>query len=117
LHDARNYFRPMDFIPERFLNPDGSENVQVLDPASSAFGYGRRICPGRFMADATLWISIASILTVFDIRPGKDGNGNPIEVKAEFESGMICHPKPFAYSITPRSEAAKAIIRDTAILS
>ena len=41
------------------------------------------------MADATLWISIACILTVFDIRPGKDENGNPVEVKADFESGMI----------------------------
>ena len=49
----------------------------------------RSICPGRFMADATLWISIACILTVFDIRPGKDENGNPVEVKADFESGMI----------------------------
>jgi len=49
----------------------------------------RSICPGRFMADATLWISIACILTVFDIRPGKDKDGNPVKVKADFESGMI----------------------------
>ena len=41
------------------------------------------------MADATLWISIACILTVFDIHPGKDENGNPVDVKADFESGMI----------------------------
>lgn len=47
------------------------------------------ICPGRFMADTTLWISIACILTVFDIHPGKDENGNPVGVKPDFESGMI----------------------------
>ncbi|KAH0828605.1 cytochrome P450 [Lanmaoa asiatica] len=117
LHDKQNYPEPMDFIPERFLNADGTENEEVLDPATAAFGYGRRICPGRFMADATLWISIACILTVFDIRPGKDENGNPVEVKADFESGMICHPKSFSYVISPRSEAAKAIIKETAILS
>jgi len=33
----------MDFIPERFLNPDGkTEKKGVLDPATAAFGYGRR---------------------------------------------------------------------------
>ncbi|KAG6376689.1 cytochrome P450 [Boletus reticuloceps] len=118
LHDERNYIQPMEFLPERFLNPDGNtENQEILDPATAAFGYGRRICPGRFMADATLWISIACILTVFDIRPGKDENGDPVAVKADFESGMICHPKSFSYAISPRSEAAKAIIKETAILS
>ncbi|KAF8128421.1 cytochrome P450 [Boletus edulis] len=118
LHDERNYIQPMEFLPERFLNPDGNtENQEILDPSTAAFGYGRRICPGRFMADATLWISIACILTVFDIRPGKDENGDPVAVKADFESGMICHPKSFSYAISPRSEAAKAIIKETAILS
>ena len=42
LHDERNYIQPMDFMPERFLNPDGTEIEQVLDPATAAFGYGRR---------------------------------------------------------------------------
>lgn len=33
----------MNFVPERFLNPDGkTENEEVLDPATAAFGYGRR---------------------------------------------------------------------------
>ncbi|KIJ60731.1 hypothetical protein HYDPIDRAFT_98167 [Hydnomerulius pinastri MD-312] len=117
LHDERNYTQPMDFMPERFLNADGTENGEVLDPATAAFGYGRRICPGRFMADATIWVSVACILTVFNIRPGKDKNGEPVNVEAEFQSGMICHPKPFSYEIYPRSEAAKAIIKETAILS
>ncbi|KAN0082680.1 Cytochrome P450 [Tylopilus felleus] len=118
LHDERNYVQPMEFMPERFLNADGTtENADVLDPATAAFGYGRRICPGRFMADATLYISIACILSVFDIRPGKDENGNPVQVKADFESGMICHPKSFAYAITPRSKTAGALIKETAILS
>ncbi|KIJ06205.1 hypothetical protein PAXINDRAFT_20589 [Paxillus involutus ATCC 200175] len=54
LHDERNYSRPMDFVPERFLNSDNTENEEILDPATAAFGYGCRICPSRFMADATI---------------------------------------------------------------
>ncbi|KAF9219295.1 cytochrome P450 [Gyrodon lividus] len=117
LHDERNYSQPMDFMPERFLNPDSTENEEILDPATATFGYGRRICPGRFMADATIWISVACILTVFNIRPGKDENGEPVKVKAEFQSGMICHPKPFSFAISPRSEASKAIIKETVIFA
>lgn len=32
----------MEFMPERFLNSDGTENEEILDPATAAFGYGRR---------------------------------------------------------------------------
>ncbi|KAG0698625.1 cytochrome P450 [Suillus ampliporus] len=104
LHDERNYDQPMKFWPERFLTADGKENETILDPAAAAFGYGQRICPGRFMADAQIWISVACILTVFVIAPGLDGV--PTEIPAEFQSGMIC--------ITPRSEEAGDIIRQTA---
>jgi hypothetical protein len=41
------------------------------------------------MAEAQLWISIASTLAVFDITPGKDEHGNPVKVEAKFTSGMI----------------------------
>ncbi|OAX41845.1 cytochrome P450 [Rhizopogon vinicolor AM-OR11-026] len=115
LHDERNYDHPMRFWPERFLTANGTENETILNPATAAFGYGRRICPGRFMADAQIWISVACILTVFDIRPGPDDKGVPVDIRAEIQSDMIC--QPFKYSVTPRSEGAKAIIRQTADLT
>jgi cytochrome P450 len=39
----------------------------------SAFGFGKRICPGRHFADETLFLSIASLLSVFNIERGRDG--------------------------------------------
>ncbi|KAH7890379.1 cytochrome P450 [Phlebopus sp. FC_14] len=117
LHDERNYEQPMSFMPERFLNLDGSEHEGIINPETAAFGYGRRICPGRFMADAQIWISIACILTVFNVYPAKNEQGEPLKVEAEFESGMICHPKPFSFDISPRSESAKSLVKQTADLS
>ena len=71
LHDPALYPEPDAFKPERFLNPDGSLHD---DPVlTSAFGFGRRICPGRFFADTTLFIVIASLFSVFKIE--KDGDG------------------------------------------
>lgn len=42
MHDERNYDQPMRFWPERFLTVDGEANETILDPATAAFGYGRR---------------------------------------------------------------------------
>jgi len=30
-----------------------------------------RICPGRYLADTTIWLSIARILATFDVNPVK----------------------------------------------
>jgi cytochrome P450 len=71
LHDPSLYPEPDVFKPERFLNPDGSLRD---DPVLvSAFGFGKRICPGRHFADATFFIGVASLLSVFNIERGKDG--------------------------------------------
>ena len=47
LHDETVYGQqPVDFIPERFLTENGEKNNLVPDP-DAAFGFGRRLCPGR----------------------------------------------------------------------
>lgn len=66
-----------------------NQHLSSADPLAVCFGYGRRICPGRYAADAQLWISIASILSVFDIRTATDELGRPIKVTPAFTGGMI----------------------------
>jgi hypothetical protein len=75
LHDRVVYPDPDSFKPERFINPDGSLRD---DPVLTAlFGFGKRICPGRHLADATIFIVIASLLSVFNIKKGNNTNGTP----------------------------------------
>ncbi|KAH9995382.1 cytochrome P450 [Russula compacta] len=71
LHDPVMYPEPDIFKPERFLNPDGSLRDDPI--LISTFGFGKRICPGRHFADATLYIFVASLFSVFDIERGRDG--------------------------------------------
>ncbi|TFK20074.1 cytochrome P450 [Coprinopsis marcescibilis] len=109
LHDKDDYSQPLAFQPERFLTPDGKLDPEVREP-TAAFGFGRRVCPGKHMAASMLFISISSILSVFDISKAVDENGSVIEPTREYVSSMVLHPQPFKCSIKPRSKAAEAVV-------
>ncbi|KAJ5378228.1 uncharacterized protein N7496_005637 [Penicillium cataractarum] len=106
-HDPEVYHDPMTFKPERFLGINGLE--PEMDPHAIVFGFGRRICPGRILADITVYLSVARSLTVFNITKMVEG-GKEVEVKPEFQAGVISHPVPWKFNITTRSPAHEALI-------
>ncbi|RDB21839.1 hypothetical protein Hypma_010803 [Hypsizygus marmoreus] len=114
MHNESVYPDPFTFDPDRFMK-DGKLSPDVRDPALAAFGFGRRICPGRYMAHDTVWIAIASIAATFDITKATDDSGNIIEPTYEYLTGLACRPLPFKCTIKPRSKEAEALIRSTAI--
>ena len=75
LHDPVMYPEPDVFKPERFINSNGSLREDPVLTAS--FGFGKRICPGRHLAEATLFISVASLLSVFNIKKGDSADERP----------------------------------------
>jgi cytochrome P450 len=78
MRDPDIYPEPDEFKPERFLNEDGS--VRDDPTISLVFGNGKRICPGRHLVDATVFILASSVLSVFNITKAKDENGHEIPV-------------------------------------
>ncbi|KAF8140771.1 cytochrome P450 [Mycena galopus ATCC 62051] len=112
LHDETVYPDAYAFKPERFLL-NGRLNPAVKDP-DSAFGFGRRQCPGRHMAISSIWITVASILATFNIEKALDVDGNIIEPSYEYLSGLISAPLPFKCSIKPRSPEAVGTIQAAA---
>lgn len=98
----------MKFKPERFLNVDGRE--PELDPRTFVFGFGRRICPGRILADYALYLIISRSLAVFDVRK-EVRNGHEVHVEPEFRPGVISHPLSWEFNIKPRSASCEALIR------
>jgi hypothetical protein len=98
--DESRYVDPEAFNPDRFFDRDGSLND---DDSNYVFGFGRRMCPGRHMARASLWLSMATTLWAFNIAKAKDASGKEIPVNVEYTDGLVSHPHPHACTIVPRS--------------
>jgi cytochrome P450 len=111
LNDPRTYANPSQFNPERFLAKVGKE--PEMAPRTVCYGFGRRICPGLHLADASIWISTVMSLAVFDISKVVE---NGVEITPDIDPlpGTISHPKPFKCSIKPRSAAAIRLIEQDA---
>ncbi|KAI0430659.1 cytochrome protein [Xylaria sp. FL1042] len=105
-HDPAVYPNPMEFNPSRYLGPNPAP-----DPSNHIFGYGRRICPGRYIADSSVWLTIVRSLAVFEISKGLDENGREIEPTVRFTPGVISRPEDFKATIKPRSRQHEALIR------
>ncbi|RXW22022.1 hypothetical protein EST38_g3854 [Candolleomyces aberdarensis] len=99
LHDESVYADPFEFDPDRFINPETGkiDYSRARDPELACFGFGRRICPGKFMAFESLWLLIASLIATFDIEKVKEKVTLPsgeevertVELTHEYESLLI----------------------------
>ncbi|KAJ7706284.1 cytochrome P450 [Mycena rosella] len=107
LHNETMFPQPHEFKPERFIPQEGKE--PPLRPESVAFGFGRRICPGRYLALDSAWIAIVSILKTYNIDKALDADGKYITPEVDYTVGIVSHPKPFKCSFTIRSEALELV--------
>jgi len=107
-HNEDKYSDPMTFNPSRFLTEAGQVND---DNPVLTFGFGRRLCPGRHLAERSVWAMMVSVLAVFDISKAKDDDGKEINFVPKFTSGQATHPMPFPCTIAPRSAEKEKLVR------
>ncbi|KAF7796811.1 hypothetical protein EIP86_007995 [Pleurotus ostreatoroseus] len=110
LHDPIEYPNPEQFNPERFLH-NGRLNPKVRDPLLAAFGFGRRICPGRYMAVDTLTFLFASLLSVFDVESTLPEGQRKLP---EPTTSLISYPTDIPCRLKPRTAACIALINTEA---
>lgn len=70
-HDPDVWAEPMEFRPDRFL---GSTELPIMgsDLRLAPFGAGRRSCPGKSLAMATVAFWLATLLHEFELLPSPD---------------------------------------------
>ncbi|KAL2132834.1 hypothetical protein VTI74DRAFT_3233 [Chaetomium olivicolor] len=109
-HDESVYAEPFRFWPERYLPKWQGGNEEPL-PAGN-FGFGRRVCIGKHLAENSLLIALATMLATVDIDwpLGEDGKPVPFEPEWSFRGQAIV--LPFKASITSRSRRARVLLDD-----
>lgn len=60
-----------------------------MEPEVAAFGFGRRKCPGRYLAMDSLWIAMAYLLACYDIEKPVDKYGEAIEPSGQYTTGLL----------------------------
>ncbi|KZV73886.1 cytochrome P450, partial [Peniophora sp. CONT] len=98
------------FNPARFLDEQGK--VISGPPGSKGeghftFGFGKRICVGRTIADNSLFINIATCLWAFSMT---NVEGQKLNVGESDDDGLTIRPKPFDVEIQPRFPEAVTLL-------
>ncbi|XP_066346770.1 cytochrome P450 78A5-like [Miscanthus floridulus] len=93
-HDPAVWADPSAFRPERFEE----EDVSVLggDLRLAPFGAGRRVCPGKTLALATVHLWLAQLLHRFQWAPADGGVdlAERLGMSLEMEKPLVCKPTP-----------------------
>ncbi|KMU79380.1 cytochrome P450 [Coccidioides immitis RMSCC 3703] len=108
---------------DRVVGPDrlprGEDEINLpyiqqllLEPASFYLGAGRRFCPGKSLAEKSLFIAIARWLWAFNTSHATDEEGNkiPIDPK-DLRPGNIVRIKRFSADVQPRNPQRAGVIR------
>jgi hypothetical protein len=128
LHDEQTYPEPERFAPERYLKRtdagswalDDSEDAKARDPRGVAFGFGRRcvaasprraracadtalcrVCPGRWLAESALWMTVVSVLASVDVVPARDAEGAQVVPPVAVSSGLLSCAAFLVQSFSP----------------
>lgn len=79
----------MVFKPERFIATP--THAPEADPKQFVFGFGRRICPGLHLADASVWLACAQALAVLSITKEVSAQGKEIVPVVEYVGQLITY--------------------------
>lgn len=106
-----------NFSPNRFLEKGYPTYKQPLNTNPnikrfSAFGFGRRICPGLETADRSLFIQIALLAWSCHVSKKVDVSGKEIPVPwYDYTEGSNVMPNKFDFDLKPRSQERIEMIR------
>ncbi|EXJ93802.1 hypothetical protein A1O1_02195 [Capronia coronata CBS 617.96] len=107
-HDERNYSNPDVFDPDRYILKDQGGKGEPYP--EGPFGFGRRICPGQYLATAGVYIMITTLLATMEMRNPVGPDGTEILPRIKFTTGLSNKPEHFDCIMTPRSEKAKQLL-------
>lgn len=104
--DSRHYRDPEVFDPSRFLG-----DKPEMDPREYCFGFGRRLCPGRRLAEQHIFVICAMTLATMNISRVKSIDNEQVP-ELVYYGGMITHAEHFPCHIRSRSSQAETLLKN-----
>lgn len=106
-----------EFRPERFLDERGELTSGPMDPSQeghSSYGFGRRNCVGKLLANESLFIDVARILWAVNIDRVRDESGKELlpDTESIVDIGLVIHPSPFDCKFTPRFPEVMSLLAE-----
>ncbi|KZT58494.1 cytochrome P450 [Calocera cornea HHB12733] len=114
--DEGAYPKAGEFRPERWLDEEGMlRGVEKEKDGSRhlpwTFGFGRRVCPGSVLAEATLFAAVVSILWSCTVSRLEGTEAREVE----WEEVGVHRPKDFPLDVRERFEGAAEILRGAVV--
>ncbi|OHE93537.1 cytochrome P450 1A2 [Colletotrichum orchidophilum] len=107
-HDERTYSNPEAFDPDRYVPVEQGGRGEPFPVGQ--FGFGRRVCVGQHLAEASVWIVVASMLATVKVDRAVGPKGEEIIPHVELTNGLTSHPKRFPCRISPRNSHSAEIV-------
>lgn len=108
--DPRVYYDAHIFDPDRYIKPEDGGRGEPFPNGN--FGFGRRKCPGNFLAMATVYMFLATLLSVYEVEMVIGEDGKPIEPQPAVTIGLGGHPAPFQCKLRMRNPAMAKLAED-----
>ncbi|GAW10045.1 cytochrome P450 [Lentinula edodes] len=108
------------FSPERFVQKSETGDAFVLRPEFEnndghyTYGFGRRICVGRYVAENSLFITACTILWALHIEPKANATPN-LEEKHREAQDILNSTPDFDCHFSPRFPEVERILQDTGL--
>ncbi|PVF92912.1 cytochrome P450 [Serendipita vermifera] len=107
LKDPRIFDSPEVYRPERWLKSYYPQ-ADTLPDVHAIFGFGTRICPGRYLAERVGFTFGMAILAAYEILP-LEGDSLPDRTIPPFVDSLVRRPAKFECRFKPRSDLANAL--------
>jgi len=117
-HDRTVFGEDADkFRPERHLDEHGElllGSIETYQAGYVSFGFGRRICVGKDLANESLFINTVRILWAAKLERGRDEKGKevPLDVESVVDAGIFIRPVPYDCIVKPRFADVESLLAE-----